>query len=389
MSIEITAEEAKAKLAPISPIIGKSALLPIFSSFCFTGKHVYGWNDEIGIRTEFPEGINASVLHSPMFDIISGLDGKIKLDESEKSVVMTRGKSKWKFEAGPPDDFVIDWPEELALDPKTVKMKDVAFGFVPSKKIQKHIRDLLPVLGRADVSETLSCIHVVVEGEVTEEREVCLVASDDSRYLEVDISGSDDLLFTGESLLMPLPFARGIVHLCDATKDDKGKAWASVHEGVIWWFASIGGYEVMARGAAVSPEAAADIPDIRGVSKQVCKTKTLPIPENVKAAINRADVVAGTWDNWVSLKGTGKRFLIGQKDTMSIGAGEDVVDWKIAIGDKKNPVFAGIDYLVWLTEFGNMGYMDMENNGALVAITEDSLALIATVSDPSLGVSVE
>lgn len=101
------------KLQLVEPAIARKDLVPLLSCFCFTGEHVYGWDDSVGIRapcaTPFAGGVRARVL-SPF---LSGTKhAEVDFEPSESSVVFKCGRSKLDAPIISADSFSAEFEDE-------------------------------------------------------------------------------------------------------------------------------------------------------------------------------------------------------------------------------------------------------------------------------------
>lgn len=103
------------KLNIARPALSSKEFIPVFTCFCFTGTHVFAFNDLIAIETSLDWPVSGAIKGSTLLDLVRGLpDGDIKVskktDLASSSLLLKSGKSKLNLPLLDPEEFIFSFP---------------------------------------------------------------------------------------------------------------------------------------------------------------------------------------------------------------------------------------------------------------------------------------
>ena len=318
-------------LTPISKVVSRVRLQALFTSYCFDDNWIYGWDETVGVRFKAETGMRMFVDHNPFYDLVKSLSGELEIKRTGDVVTMTSGKSKWKFAAGSPDKFIAEWPDKLSCRKADAK---VIINWGP--EMCRIMEDLLDATDKSDKAALLTGIHIINDGNGG----AVLLASDERRYLEIAPPEGSIVEVPADYVSMPPELVKVLLSL-----PEKGRVWATDS----FWFASIGGHEVMCVNYLPEFSAGFRGKDLRKVSNAIgCgdekeQNKCL-ISDDLRGAIDRAGMASSTWGMWVNLKANGRTMTMNYEQSASKVGGNEVLSWK----GKFHEAGVDINLLNWL-----------------------------------------
>lgn len=148
--------ELVAKLERIAPALSSNDLVPILTHFCFTGTHVFAFNEQIGISAPCKTEFEGAVPGATLLSLLKATGSKDVIFEPKKDeLAIKASSSRFKLGLLPPDRFVWEVPklakEGMDLDYK--KFRAAIDCCMRSVSIDTSVPDMLGVTLIADERE--------------------------------------------------------------------------------------------------------------------------------------------------------------------------------------------------------------------------------------------
>lgn len=256
-----------ALLTTLAPAIEAKGIVPQFCHYCFTGSHVYAYNDIVAIEAqcEFPAlgGLHGDLL-SKWVSKVKGREIEIT-QEGKSAVLLKCGRSRITLPLMNPAEFLFTKPEKVG---KTLEL--------PAEEFIACLKEVLPC-ANPEASAPWQFGVTVHFGEKVIE---CF-ATQTYNMARATIPNTGKV-HVGTTLLMPPQFCELLVtHAISLTKITASEQWIVAH------FEGVRVYAKLTATASIDKYHAVCRPELREAIKQ----RLVTVPKHFASALDRVMLV--------------------------------------------------------------------------------------------------
>lgn len=337
-------------LETLAPAVSSTAALVELRHFWFDGKFAYGYDAGLGIRLPFKSGLECGLPAAQLLPLLrSGNEESVEWEQSDSVVTVRLGRTKATLVALSSERNPWNFPAQTV---KNALSLDLTEPLVTGLKQAALVKAKYPV--RAD--------HYGVTLFPSRDS-VALYATDSGSVVQVTVKAK--LAKELERVVLPRPFVTQVTALVGK----KGGTISFTEDCII---AELEGAKVYSN--LLDSSEIPDLPD--AVAEMVTgKEKPVPLPEDLKAALKRVDLLVGSDEAFVTLTAVKKELTLS--GTFTIGSIEEQLPLSaVASGE----ITVGLDYLKALS--GAAEAFAVTDRALMLFGKNDALFLIAAHDPP-------